>query len=141
MQTTLGRNGSDYSAAIFAALSDASELTIWTDVDGVMSADPNRVPEAQVIDQLTYSEAMELAYFGASVIHPQTLGPVIDNDIPVVIRNSFNPAHPGSRIERAAELDDNIKGITAIGGMALVNLEGCGHDRCSGYGRQNVLGA
>ena len=91
MQTTLGRNGSDHSASIFAALSNASELTIWTDVDGVMSADPNRVPEAQVIDQLTYNEAMELAYFGAKVIHPQTLGPTIANGIPVVIRNSYNP--------------------------------------------------
>jgi aspartokinase/homoserine dehydrogenase 1 len=126
LQTTLGRNGSDYSAAIFAALSEASELTIWSDVDGVMSADPNRVPEARVIEQMTYSEAMELAYFGASVIHPQTLGPVIDNNIPLVIRNSFNAAHPGSRIGGAADSKDSIKGITAIGGMALVNLEGAG---------------
>ena len=91
LQTTLGRNGSDHSAAIFAALSNAAELCIWTDVDGVMSADPNRVPEAQVIDRLTYNEAMELAYFGAKVIHPQTLGPAIENDIPVIIRNSYNP--------------------------------------------------
>ena len=126
LQTTLGRNGSDYSAAIFAALSKASELSIWTDVDGVMSADPRRVPEAQVIDQLTYNEAMELAYFGANVIHPQTLGPAVDNDIPVIIRNSHNPSHPGSRIGQQAERIDNIKGITAIGGMALVNLEGSG---------------
>jgi aspartokinase/homoserine dehydrogenase 1 len=126
LQTTLGRNGSDYSAAIFAALSDADELTIWTDVNGVMSADPNRVPEAQVIDQLTYNEAMELAYFGAKVIHPQTLGPVIEKDIPVWIRSSHNPAHPGSRIAADAAQIDNIKGITAIGGMALVNLEGAG---------------
>jgi len=126
LQTTLGRNGSDFSAAIFAALSDASELIIWTDVDGVMSADPRRVPEAQVIDQLTYNEAMELAYFGANVLHPQTLGPAVDNDIPVVIRNSHNPAHRGSRIGKQAEREDNIKGITAIGGMALVNIEGSG---------------
>ncbi|MFZ9052176.1 MAG: bifunctional aspartate kinase/homoserine dehydrogenase I [Woeseiaceae bacterium] len=126
LQTTLGRNGSDYSAAIFAALSNAAELTIWTDVDGVMSADPNRVSEARVIEQLTYNEAMELAYFGAKVIHPQTLGPVIDNNIPLVIRNSFNPSHPGSRIEISTESSDSIKGITAIGGMALVNLEGAG---------------
>ncbi len=126
LQTTLGRNGSDYSAAIFAALSGASELSIWTDVDGVMSADPRRVPEAQVIDLLTYNEAMELAYFGAKVIHPQTLGPAVDNDIPVIIRNSHNPVHPGSRIETSAGEDDSIKGITAIGGMALVNLEGSG---------------
>jgi len=126
LQTTLGRNGSDFSAAIFAALADASELSIWTDVDGVMSADPRRVPEAQVIDRLTYNEAMELAYFGANVLHPQTLGPAVDNEIPVIIRNSHNLSHPGSRIGKQAELVDNIKGITAIGGMALVNLEGSG---------------
>jgi aspartokinase/homoserine dehydrogenase 1 len=126
LQTTLGRNGSDHSAAIFAKLSNAAELCIWTDVDGVMSADPNRVPEAQVIERLSYSEAMELAYFGASVIHPQTLGPAIENDIPVIIRNSYNPEHPGSRIEAATTPTNNIKGITAIGGIALVNLEGSG---------------
>ncbi len=126
LQTTLGRNGSDFSAAIFAALSKASELSIWTDVDGVMSADPNRVPEARVIDQLTYNEAMELAYFGAKVIHPQTLGPAVDNDIPVIIRNSFDSAQPGSRIEATPATMDAIKGITAIGNMALVNLEGSG---------------
>ena len=126
LQTTLGRNGSDYSAAIFAALSGSSELSIWTDVDGVMSADPRRVPEATVIDQLTYNEAMELAYFGAKVIHPQTLGPAVENDIPVIIRNSHNAGHPGSRIESKSADDDSIKGITAIGGMALVNLEGSG---------------
>lgn len=125
-QTTLGRNGSDYSAAIFAALSSASELTIWSDVDGVMSADPNRVPDAQVIDQLSYNEAMELAYFGTAVIHPQTMGPAISNDIPVRIRNSHNPAHPGSLIGPESGVTDNIKGITAIGGMALLNLEGAG---------------
>jgi len=126
LQTTLGRNGSDFSAAIFAALSSARELSIWTDVDGVMSADPNRVPEAQVIDHLTYNEAMELAYFGANVIHPQTLGPVIDNEIPVFIRNSRKPEHPGSRVAADAAHADSIKGITAIDGMALVNLEGSG---------------
>ena len=126
LQTTLGRNGSDFSAAIFAALSEASELTIWSDVDGVMSADPSRVPEAQVIDKLTYNEAMELAYFGATVIHPQTMGPAIGKDIPVRIRNSHNPAHPGSLHRTAADDTNTIKGITAIGGMALLNLEGAG---------------
>ncbi|HEX5787232.1 MAG TPA: bifunctional aspartate kinase/homoserine dehydrogenase I [Woeseiaceae bacterium] len=126
LQTTLGRNGSDYSAAIFAALAEADELSIWTDVDGIMSADPNRVPEARVIEHMTYNEAMELAYFGAKVIHPQTLGPVIANAIPVVIRNSRNPAHPGSRIDASPDSKDAIKGITAIGGMALVNVEGAG---------------
>ncbi|MDH3532867.1 MAG: bifunctional aspartate kinase/homoserine dehydrogenase I [Gammaproteobacteria bacterium] len=126
LQTTLGRNGSDFSAAIIAALCNAAELSIWTDVDGVMSADPNRVPEARVIEQMTYNEAMELAYFGAKVIHPQTLGPVIDNDIPLIIRNSFNAAQPGTRIETVAETINGVKGITAIGNMALVNLEGSG---------------
>jgi len=126
LQTTLGRNGSDFSAAIFAALSDADELSIWTDVDGVMSADPRQVPEAQIIDALSYNEAMELAYFGATVIHPQTLGPAVDNDVPIIIRNSFNPDHPGSRISADSRPADSIKGITAIGGMALVNLEGAG---------------
>jgi aspartokinase/homoserine dehydrogenase 1 len=126
LQTTLGRNGSDYSAAIFASLANAAELCIWTDVDGIMSADPNRVPEAQVIDQMTYSEAMELAYFGAKVIHPQTLGPVIAKDIPVWIRNSRNPTNPGSRIAADTARIGGIKGITAIGNMALVNLEGSG---------------
>ena len=126
LQTTLGRNGSDFSAAIFAALLNADELDIWTDVDGVMSADPNRVPDAQIIHSLSYNEAMELAYFGAKVIHPQTLGPVIDNGIAVVIRNSFEPDHPGSRISAVAAPNGEIKGITAIGGMALVNLEGAG---------------
>jgi aspartokinase/homoserine dehydrogenase 1 len=126
LQTTLGRNGSDFSAAIFAALTDASELTIWTDVDGVMSADPRRVPEARIIDTLSYNEAMELAYFGAKVIHPQTMGPVIRNRIPLVIRNTFNPTHPGSRIQASSDPAQQIKGITAISSMALVNLEGAG---------------
>jgi len=125
-QTTLGRNGSDFSASIFAALTAAAELTIWTDVDGVMSADPNRVPEARVIDSLSYNEAMELAYFGAKVIHPQTLGPAVDCDIPVLIRNTFEPERPGSYIRAGARSTELIKGITAVGGMALVNLEGAG---------------
>jgi len=125
-QTTLGRNGSDHSAAIVAALSGANQLTIWTDVDGVMSADPNKVPDSQVIDALSYNEAMELAYFGANVLHPQTLGPAISNDIPVVIRNTFRPEHAGSRITALSDGSGQIKGITAVGSMALLNLEGAG---------------
>jgi aspartokinase/homoserine dehydrogenase 1 len=126
LQTTLGRNGSDHSAAIFAALTDADELCIWTDVDGIMSADPRKVPEAQVIDSLSYNEAMELAYFGATVLHPQALGPAVDNGIPITIRNSFNPQHPGSRISHDNQNGEQIKGITAIGDMSLINLEGSG---------------
>ncbi len=94
IQTTLGRNGSDFSASIFGSLLDASEIHIWTDVDGVLSADPRRVPNAQVIDQLSYNEAMELAYFGAKVIHPQTMAPAIGRSIPIYIRNTFAPKNP-----------------------------------------------
>jgi len=126
LQTTLGRNGSDHSAAIIAALSNASQLTIWTDVDGVMSADPNKVPDAQIIDALSYNEAMELAYFGATVIHPQTLGPAISNNIPVVIRNTFRPELPGTRISKSSDGTGQIKGVTAVSRMALLNLEGAG---------------
>lgn len=126
LQTTLGRNGSDFSASIFAALTQADELSIWTNVSGVMSADPGKVPEAQIIERLSYDEAMELAYFGAKVLHPQTLGPAVDNNIPVIIRNTFDPRHPGSRISADSTPDDRVKGITAINGLALINLEGAG---------------
>lgn len=126
LQTTLGRNGSDHSAAIFAALFKAQSLTIWTDVDGVLSGDPRRIPEAQIIKALTYDEAMELAYFGASVIHPQTLGPAVANDIPIRIRNTFSPKGSGSLISLDSKSKRSIKGVTAVDGMALVNLEGAG---------------
>ncbi|HET9259100.1 MAG TPA: bifunctional aspartate kinase/homoserine dehydrogenase I [Acidimicrobiia bacterium] len=122
--TTLGRNGSDYSAAIFASLLEADELTIWTDVDGVMSADPRLVPQAEVLEGLSYDEAMELAYFGAKVIHPATLTPAIRNSIPVTIRNTFNPGAPGSRIAPDTSSGMPVKGFASIGDMALINLEG-----------------
>ncbi len=124
--TTLGRNGSDYSGAIFADLFDAAELHIWTDVDGVLSADPRLVPEAVLLDRLSYDEACELAYFGAKVIHPQTLSPAIARGLPIIIRNTFNPQHPGSRIEAAATPQPPVKGMTTIADLALVNLEGAG---------------
>ncbi len=126
LHTTLGRNGSDYSASIIGALLAAERITIWTDVDGVMSADPNRVPEASVIKQLSYSEAMELAYFGAKVIHPQTMSPAVTQGIPIWIRNSFNPAAPGTCIGPAGDGSELIKGITSIDQVTLVNLEGAG---------------
>ena len=124
--TTLGRNGSDFSASIFGALLDAGEIQIWTDVDGVMSADPRRVPDATVIDSLSYSEAVELAYFGAKVIHPQTIAPAVRNRIPIWIRNTFAPEKVGTLIcaEPASMLP--VKGITSIERVALVNLEGTG---------------
>jgi aspartokinase/homoserine dehydrogenase 1 len=94
LQTTLGRNGSDFSASIFGDLLDAEEIVIWTDVDGVLSADPRRVPDARVIDSLSYHEAMELAYFGAKVIHPQTMAPAVEKRIPIWIKNTFAPDKP-----------------------------------------------
>jgi aspartokinase/homoserine dehydrogenase 1 len=126
VQTTLGRNGSDYSASIFAALLDAAQIHIWTDVDGVLSADPRRVPDAQVIDSLSYNEAMELAYFGAKVIHPQTMAPAVGRDIPIWIRNTFAPHKAGTLICAAPRSALPVKGITSIENVALVNLEGAG---------------
>jgi bifunctional aspartokinase / homoserine dehydrogenase 1 len=127
LPTTLGRNGSDYSASIFAALLDASEVQIWTDVDGVMSGDPRRVPEAKVIDVMSYSEAMELAYFGAKVIHPQTMAPAVAQNIPIRIRNTFNPTHAGTTIAAATpERDAVVKGVSGVDAVAVINLEGAG---------------
>ena len=122
--TTLGRNGSDYSASIFASLLSASEISIWTDVDGVLSADPRLVPEARVLEELSYNEAMELAYFGASVIHPATMSPAIADEIPVYIRNTFNTSSPGTRIHVSSATDSPVKGFASISGIALFNLEG-----------------
>jgi aspartokinase/homoserine dehydrogenase 1 len=125
-QTTLGRNGSDFSGSIFGALLSAAEIIIWTDVDGVLSADPRLVPNAQVIDQLSYNEAMELAYFGAKVIHPQTMEPAVVRDIPIYIRNTFAPQKRGTLICAHPKSALKVKGITTIDPVALVNLEGAG---------------
>jgi bifunctional aspartokinase / homoserine dehydrogenase 1 len=126
MQTTLGRNGSDFSGSIFGALLHAKQIVIWTDVDGVLSADPRLVPNAQVIDQLSYNEAMELAYFGAKVIHPQTMEPAVARDIPIYIRNTFAPEKHGTLICAKPVSALKVKGITTIDPVALVNLEGAG---------------
>ena len=126
VQTTLGRNGSDFSASIFGALLDAETIHIWTDVDGVLSADPRRVPDAEVIDSLSYDEAMELAYFGAKVIHPQTMAPAVGRSIPIWIRNTFAPDRPATLICADPESALPVKGITTIEDIALVNLEGAG---------------
>src|SRR5262245_14144703 len=126
VQTTLGRNGSDFSGSIFGALLEAREIHIWTDVDGVLSADPRRVPDATVIDSLSYNEAMELAYFGAKVIHPQTMAPAVGRDIPIWIRNTFAPEKPGTLICAKPTSALPVKGITSIERIALINLEGAG---------------
>src|SRR5687768_576851 len=126
LQTTLGRNGSDFSASIFGAILDAEEIHIWTDVDGVLSADPRRVPDATIIDSLSYHEAMELAYFGAKVIHPQTMAPAVEKRIPIWIRNTFAPEGPGTLICESPVSSHAVKGITSIDRIALVNVEGAG---------------
>ncbi|MFT3708603.1 MAG: aspartate kinase [Archangium sp.] len=124
--TTLGRNGSDYSGAIFAALFGASELHIWSDVDGVLSADPRLVPEAVLIEKLSYDEACELAYFGAKVIHPQTMAPAFERGIPIIARSTFNPTHPGTRISNEQDHSTPVKGVTTFTGLAILNIEGAG---------------
>jgi aspartokinase/homoserine dehydrogenase 1 len=126
VQTTLGRNGSDFSASIFGDVLNASEIHIWTDVDGVLSADPRRVPDATVIDSLSYHEAMELAYFGAKVIHPQTMAPAVTKGIPIWVRNTFAADKPGTLICASPTSTHAVKGITSIDAVALVNVEGAG---------------
>src|SRR5215213_3140884 len=124
--TTLKRNGSDLSASIFGALLGARSVTIWTDVDGVFSADPRRVPEAVVIPELSYQEAAELAYFGAKVIHPSTMSPAITHNITVAIKNTFKPDAPGTKISATSPMDMPIKGFAAVEDMVLINVEGTG---------------
>jgi aspartokinase/homoserine dehydrogenase 1 len=121
--TTLGRGGSDFSASILAAALDASELWIWTDVDGIMSADPRSVPEARVLDALTYNEAAELAYNGAKVLHPRTLAPLIERQIPVWSKNSFHLDHPGTRIVSTVEAPAGPRAVTSMANVVLVSIE------------------
>ena len=121
--TTLGRGGSDFSASILAAALEASELWIWTDVDGIMSADPRSVPNARILDQLTYNEAAELAYNGAKVLHPRTLAPLIERQIPVWSKNSFNLSHPGTRIVSAVQTPPGPRAVTSMSNVALISIE------------------
>ncbi|MDX1420323.1 MAG: bifunctional aspartate kinase/homoserine dehydrogenase I [Rubricoccaceae bacterium] len=123
--TTLGRSGSDYTATILAGALDAEACVIWTDVDGVLSADPRLVPEAFTLPRLSYEEAAELAHFGAKVLHPRTMRPLQPAGIPLVIKNTLRPEHPGTRIgpERGA---GGIHAVTAARGAALVRFEGAG---------------
>lgn len=132
--TTLKRDGSDFSAAIMGALLRARQVTIWTDVDGVYSADPRKVGEAVILRTLSYQEAWEMSYFGANVLHPRTIIPVMRYDIPIVIRNIFNLSAPGTMIcqpgvaedEDGQKLDSPVKGFATIDNLALVNVEGTG---------------
>ncbi len=132
--TTLGRGGSDYSAGILGAVLPADDVWIWTDVDGVMSADPRLVPEARTIGEITYREIAELAYFGAKVLHPKTIRPVVDAGIGLRICNTFNPLHPGTRLVADGPASNGkrrngkevVKAVTAISKQVLVTIEGRG---------------
>lgn len=124
--TTLKRNGSDFSATIFGKLLNARRITIWTDVDGVLSADPRLVPEATLLDEISYQGATELAYFGGKVLHPSTMAPSIENETPIWIRNTFNPTCAGTKIHRGSNGASSVKGFATVDNMALVNVEGTG---------------
>ncbi len=125
--TTLGRGGSDFSAAILGDCLNADEVWTWTDVDGVMSADPRLVPDARVIPVLSYGEVGELAYFGAKVLHPRTIRPVVERGIPLWVKNTFNPSFPGTRIVAEPEATPGtVKAVTAIQGLSMVTVEGRG---------------
>lgn len=123
--TTFGRSGSDYSAAVIGAAIDADEIWIWTDVDGVMTADPKIVENARVIPTVSYYEAMELSYFGAKVLHPRSIEPAMRSGIPVRVRNTFHPAHPGTCITKYEHADERVvKSIAYIEHVALINING-----------------
>lgn len=125
--TTLGRGGSDYTASILGDCLDASEVWTWTDVDGVMTADPRVVPDARVITELSFNEVSELAYFGAKVLHPKTLRPIIERDIPLWVKNTFNPSFPGTRIVRSPRtVKDKVTAISTIRNLSMITVEGRG---------------
>ncbi len=127
VMTTLGRGGSDYSASIVGAALDADEVWIWTDVDGVMTANPSEVPEARTLAEISYSEASELAYYGAKVLHYKTILPAFRKRIPVRILNSFNPSHPGTRVSVEGNPSaQGVKAVTSIRGVILVAISGTG---------------
>ncbi len=121
--TTLGRGGSDFSASILAAVLEASELWIWTDVDGIMTADPRIVPDVAVLEEVTYNEAAELAYNGAKVLHPRTLAPLIERQIPVWSKNSFAPEKPGTRIVPRIQVSNGARAVTSLPHVAMISIE------------------
>ena len=127
VQTTLGRGGSDYSASILGAALDADEVWIWTDVDGVMTANPSEVPAARTLSEISYSEASELAYYGAKVLHYKTILPAFRKRIPVRILNSFDPSHPGTRVSVEGDPSvPGVKAVTSIRGVSLIGISGTG---------------
>jgi aspartate kinase len=128
--TTLGRGGSDYSAAILGVVLDADEVWIWTDVDGVMTADPRLARDARTVPELSYREVSELAFFGARVLHPKTIRPVVEAGKILRVLNTFNPSHPGTIItnemDKKEQLSSIIKAVTAVREVQLITVEGRG---------------
>jgi bifunctional aspartokinase / homoserine dehydrogenase 1 len=125
--TTLGRGGSDYSAAIFAGYVDSDAFIVWTDVDGVMTTDPRVDARAQVLPSVSYQEVGELAFYGAKVLHPKTVQPIINKGIPIYVRNTFNPSAPGTRIsQETSPVDTVIKAVTSIENVSLMTVSGAG---------------
>lgn len=124
--TTLGRGGSDYSCAILGAALDADEVWFWKEVDGVMTANPKVVPDAQTLMSLSYTEMAELAYYGANVLHPRTVYPLVQQAIPISIRNTFNPAFSGTRISGESDSPHTIKAVTAIYDVSMITVGGAG---------------
>ncbi len=135
--TTLGRGGSDYTAAIVAAALNAEMLEIWTDVSGIMTADPNQVSNARIIPHISYQEAMELSHFGAKVIYPPTIQPALKKNIPIKVKNTFSPLDEGTLIDSSASQNGNIiRGITSISNVALLGLEGSGMVGIPGFSKR-----
>src|SRR5205085_5851633 len=136
--TTLGRGGSDYTAAIVASALHATLLEIWTDVSGMMTADPRWVGNARIIPSISYQEAMELSHFGAKVIYPPTIQPVLNKNIPAWIKNTFFPDHFGTVIKNKQEENDHsiIRGISSINDLALLTLEGSGMIGIPGFSKR-----
>ncbi len=135
--TTLGRGGSDFTAAILAAAIDAEELQIWTDVSGMYTANPKLVKQARPVDHISYQEAMELSHFGAKVIYPPTIQPVLEKNIPIVIKNTFEPKDQGTRITREVSNKQNaVTGITHIDNIAILSLEGSGMVGIPGFSKR-----
>ncbi|PKH51532.1 bifunctional aspartate kinase/homoserine dehydrogenase I [Tenacibaculum sp. Bg11-29] len=136
LSTTLGRGGSDYTAAIYAAALNTSELQIWTDVSGMFTANPSVVKQAFPIPQISYQEAMELSHFGAKVIYPPTIQPVLEKEIPIVIKNTFEPDNIGTLITKEAKSSNLVKGISHIENITLLTLEGSGMVGVSGVSKR-----
>ncbi|MEK7673118.1 MAG: aspartate kinase [Patescibacteria group bacterium] len=131
LYSTLGRGGSDYTGAIIGAALDASEVQIWTDVDGILNTDPRLVPEAKVLSQVSFNEAGELAYFGAKVLHPKTIKPAIEKNIPVKILNTFNVSAPGTLITN--EEEKSLKAVTYKKGISIINVCSAGMLEARGF--------